>query len=272
MSTDSTAGGTYLIEMLRRYCALLLTHKQKITEQLADQGAREKDGTPLELLTDEESQSRAVAIQRELREQLEEQSQDILRRGDEREQRRYRELRYIMVAFSDEIFLSLSWEGQDYWREHLLEEQIFATHHAGTQFFENIEALLRQRDPTFNDVAAGYLLTLSLGFRGRYQGAAGEAAVDRYRQQLFAFLFQRNSGLGEDAELYPQSYAYTLAGKPQSWLPVLRPWLVAIAVVMGLYVVVGHALWVHESSRISRMIDDLRESQRATSASTQANR
>jgi type VI secretion system protein ImpK len=267
MSTEAAAGGSYLIETMRRYAAFVLSHKQRIEERLAGQKNAEAQGEAVELLTDEEMQSRAAEIQRDLRERLDEIGQEILRRGDEREQRRYRELQYVMVAFTDEIFLSLSWEGQDFWREHLLEERIFASHHAGTQFFHNIDELLRQRDPTFSDVAAGYLLALSLGFRGRYQGLEGESAIERYRQQLFAFLFQRNSGLGEDVQLYPQSYAYTLTGKPQSWLPVLRPWLFAIAAVLGLYVLVGHVIWSHESSRISRMIDDLRDSQRTAKTS-----
>jgi len=269
MSTEAS-GGAYLVELFRRYSAAVLTHKQETEQELAERTRREDRGEVVELPTDEESQNRAELIQRELKALIEKQAQEVMRRGDDREQRRFREIQYVMAAFSDEVFLSMSWEGQDYWREHLLEEQLFATHHAGTQIFANIEALLRQRDPTRGDVAATYLLALSLNFRGRYVGVSGEAEIERYRQQLFAFLFQRNPGLGEEAQLYPQSYAHTLTNKPQSWLPVLRPWLIAIGAVVGLYVVLGHILWSHESSRIARTIDDLREAQRSAKSSESA--
>lgn len=265
MSTEPQSG-SYLVELLRQYCAVVVSHKQEIERRIAAQTRDDAQDKILELPTDDESQSYAESVQRQLRERLEQLVQDVLRRGDEREQRRFREMQYVMVAFTDEIFLSLSWEGQEFWREHLLEERIFATHQAGTQFFDNIDELLRQRDPTRADVAAAYLLGLSLGFRGRYHGTSGEAELERYRQQLFAFLFQRNPGLGDEAQLYPQTYAQTLTGKPQSWLPVLRPWLIAIGSLLGLFVLIGHVLWGLESSRISRMIDDLRESQRTVAA------
>jgi type VI secretion system protein ImpK len=130
-----------------------------------------------------------------------------------------------------------------------------------------MDELLRQRDPTRADVAAAFLLALSLGFRGRYHGASGESEIERRRMQLFAFLFQRNPGLSDDSQLYPQSYAQTLSGKPQSWLPALRPWLLGIAAVLGLYIIASHIVWGFESSRISRMIDDFREGQRPSTNS-----
>lgn len=261
MSTESS-GGPYLVELFRQYCAGVLTHKQQTEQRLAKQSSQEEGDAAIELATEEESESQAKTLQRHLKDSLDKQAQEVMRRGDEREQRRYREIQYVMVAFTDEVFLSMSWEGQDYWREHLLEEQLFGTHQSGTQIFVNIDELLRQRDPTRGDVAATYLLALSLNFRGRFVGVSGEAEIERYRQQLFAFLFQRNPGLSDEAQLHPQSYAHTLSGKPQTWMPVLRPWLLAIGALIGLYVVVGHILWTHESSRITRTIDDLRESQR----------
>lgn len=261
MSAEA-AKGSYLVELLRQYSAVVLTHKKEVERRIEQQTREADQGEAIELPSEEESQRRAEEIQRDLRERLEEQAQDVLRRGDEREQRRFREMQYVMVAFTDEVFLTLNWEGQDYWREHMLEERLFATHQAGTQLFANMDELLRQRDPTRADVAAAFLLALSLGFRGRYHGASGDTEIERRRLQLFAFLFQRNPGLSDESQLYAQSYAQTLTGKPQSWLPALRPWLLGIAAVLGLYVIASHILWGVESSRISRMIDDLREGQR----------
>ncbi len=267
MSAEA-AKGSYLIELLRQYCAAVLTHKKEVERRSADLTRDAEQGEVIELASEEESQGHAEEIQRDLRERLEAQAQDVLRRGDEREQRRFREMQYVMVAFTDEVFLTLSWEGQEYWREHMLEERLFATHQAGTQLFANVDELLRQRDPTRADVAAAFLLALSLGFRGRYHGTNGESEIERRRLQLFAFLFQRNPGLSDESRLYAQSYAQTLTGKPQSWLPALRPWLLGIVAVLGLYIVASHILWGIESSRIGRMIDDLREGQRAGAGKT----
>ncbi len=271
MSTES-AGGPYLIELLRRYFAEVLRQKQEIELRMAAEQKAQDHGEVVELLTEDEITSRAEATQRDLKGMLEEQAQDVLRRGDEREQRRFREMQYVMVAFTDEVMLSLNWDGQDFWRDHLLEEQIFASHHSGTQFFRNIEELLRQRDPTRADVGSAYLLALSLGFRGRCVGVSGEAEIERYRQQLFAFLFQRNPGFADDQKLYPQPYAHTLTGKPHSWLPVLRPWLFTALAVLGLYVCFGHVLWARQSTRIVHAIDDLREAQRTSPSANSGSR
>lgn len=258
MSTEPSTGGTYLVELFRGYTSLVLDKKLAVADAIARQRDAESQGAELELRTAEESDSQAAVLQQQLKGRIEELAQEVLRRGDEREQRRFREVQYVMAAFTDEIFLALVWDGQDYWREHLLEEQLFSSHHAGTMVFARIEELLRRRDPTQTDVAAAYLIALSLGFRGRYRELAGEQVISRYRQQLFAFLFQKNPGLGQDLKLYPQAYSHTLSNQAQSWLPALRPWLIAIAALCGLYVLISHVIWSREAGKIERMVGDIR--------------
>lgn len=201
----------------------------------------------------------AERLRSELAAVIQRQAQAVLRRGDEREQRRFREIQYIMAAAADEEFLNLAWDGRDYWGQNLLEEELFHTHNAGEQFFVTLDDLLRQRDPTRAEVMAAYLLALSLGFRGKYRDIEGEGRLEYFRQQLFATLFQRNPGLSPDSALFPQAYAHIAVGKSVQWLPRLRPWLIGMGGVVLGYLAISHIVWETESGRVSNTIERLRE-------------
>ena len=79
----------------------------------------------------------------------------------------YKEAQYVMAALGDEIFIRLEWEGREAWRSNLIESRLFGTHAAGEVLFQRIEALLARRDPVWAEAAKVYLMTLSLGFRGK---------------------------------------------------------------------------------------------------------
>lgn len=262
----------FLLEQFREFYATCLRLKQEIEEKAARAAAQEEDDDPqvvseedidVPLALSDEGEGAAAAVQaqtpeaeaRRIQDELlalvQGQAQAVMRRGDEREARRYREVQYVMAALADEVFLNVNWEGREYWAANLLEQSLFHTHDAGTRFFTNLEELLKGRDPTRAEVAAAYLLALSLGFRGRYQDIESQPRLENFRHQLFALLFQRNAGLAEDAQLYPQTYAHTLAGKQVQWLPVLRPWLLAMGGVVLGYLVLSHAIWAHEIDDVS---------------------
>ncbi len=255
----------YVLEQFREFYAVVLRYKQEIEAPLGkgppppppNDDAPADDIADLE--PDEDGETQANVIRSELSALVQRQAQGVLRRGDEREQKRFREVQYVMAAMADEVFLNLSWLGKDYWEGNLLEDEFFHTHDAGSRFFVNLEEILRHRDPTKAEVAAVYLLALSLGFRGQHQDIEGQARLEHFRLQLFASLFQRNPGLSDDAQLFSQSYAHTLAGKPVQWLPLLRPWLAAIGAVALIYVAISHAIWVHESDKVTRIVDRIHD-------------
>ncbi|HLJ65385.1 MAG TPA: DotU family type IV/VI secretion system protein, partial [Stellaceae bacterium] len=157
----------------------------------------------------------------------------------------YREAQYVMAALADEALLSMTdWAGRAQWSDHLLEAALFGTRIAGERLFDNIEALAAHGTAANPELAALYLVVLSLGFRGRYRAIADHSALRRYRGLLRQIL-DRHAGfrIDHDAPLFAEAYAHTLEGGRPVRLPHLRPWLIAIAAAVLAYVVVGHVIW-----------------------------
>src|SRR5206468_3507892 len=140
---------SYLLEQYREFYSVVLHFK----EQIESRAAGAEDDVPViepdAVLEPDEDEAReagagakaaltAEQIRAELLGMLQKQAQAIVRRGEENEQRRFKEIQYVMAAAADEVFLHLNWEGKDYWSANLLEEEIFHTHNAGERFFVNL--------------------------------------------------------------------------------------------------------------------------------------
>jgi type VI secretion system protein ImpK len=267
--TTETADTQFLVECFREFHAEVLRQRRYIEDPAA--ADQEEDSIQVQesdIVAEEESQEfrlgdgSAEQIQRALRDLIERQTQAVLRRGDPREQRRFREVLYVMVALADEVFLRLEWLGKEYWSAHLLEEYAFYSHDAGTRFFENVEQLLSSRDPMRADVAMVYYMALALGFRGRYQDLGSSTRIEHYQNQLFTSLFQRNPGLAGDARLFPAAYENTLRDRQPRLLPQLRPWLLSLAGVVVVYLVVSHLIWAFGAAPVTAALDDLSQRRR----------
>jgi type VI secretion system protein ImpK len=177
----------------------------------------------------------------------------------------YKEAQYVMVALADEIFLHTEWEGRKVWVSHLLETKIFRTHVAGELFFERLERLLKDRDPVYRDLAAVYLMALSLGFKGKYRGADDRGLLGSYKKQLFSFVFRHEPDLkGESRHLFPETYYHTLREEKKRRLPNPRAWLILLGFVVLAYVLMTHGLWLklttplgEANDRIERTVDEM---------------
>ena len=175
----------------------------------------------------------------------------------------YKEAQYVMVALADEIFLNTQWEGQKFWVSNLLESKIFHTHVAGELFFQRLDRLLVDRDPVYRDLAAVYLMALSLGFRGKYRGRDDRGQLERYRRQLFHFVFRREPELeNESRHVFPEAYYHTLRQETKRRLPNPRAWVILLVAVVLAYVTLTHGIWVkltgklfETNERISRIVD-----------------
>lgn len=168
----------------------------------------------------------------------------------------YREAQYVMVALADEIFLHMQWEGQVTWVSNLLETKFFQTHVAGELFFQKLDRLLKDRDPVYKDLAAVYLMALSLGFRGKYRGIPDGGRISLYRQQLFAFIFRRDAKLELEAKhLFPEAYFHTLREERKKRLRHPRVWIGVLSLVIVTYLVATHLLWVDLTSRLNQVND-----------------
>ncbi|HYJ88765.1 MAG TPA: DotU family type IV/VI secretion system protein [Pyrinomonadaceae bacterium] len=166
---------------------------------------------------------------------------------------RYYEARYVMAAFADEVFIRMDWEGKQTWTSNLLESTLFQSHVAGELFFEKLDQMLRDRDPAYKSLATVYLTALSLGFRGRYHGANDHGRLRRYRQELFAFAFSRESNLtGESKIAFPDAYVQNLRQEATKKLTNPRLWLGVLGMVLLSYLAVSHILWSGLTSRLEQ--------------------
>jgi type VI secretion system protein ImpK len=197
----------------------------------------------------------ARSVSDRLRQILDRQAVEAGREGGEFGSRVYAEARYVMAALADEIFLHLDWEGRDAWTSNLLETQLFGTHLAGDKFFDRLDALLRERDDLYRDLATVYLLALSLGFSGRHRGTPdAQKILMSYRVRLLAFIARdRRSILAEERHLFPQSYAHTLAPATARKLPHVGRWASVLALVCAIYLLVSHLMWKDLTADLSAM-------------------
>jgi type VI secretion system protein ImpK len=158
----------------------------------------------------------------------------------------YKESKYVMVALADDIFLHLEWEGQVAWVSNLLEAQIFGSHSAGQDFFENLELLLREQNPNFRDLAKVYLMALSLGFEGKYYGMSDRGAkLARYRRRLFTFIYDREPDLDDETRyVFPEAYYHNVREEGRGKLSDPRKWIVVLCLVIVVYTAATQAFWI----------------------------
>lgn len=149
---------------------------------------------------------------------------------------------FAMVALADEIFiLEQDWVGRDYWHQVLLEERVYDSCSAGVTLFREIDKLLdaKQHDPMKVQLAAVYLLTLRLGFWGRYRDDI--ATLDRYRQQLFKIVSQHQKRTTH--LVHPQGYEYNLVSQQEQRLAPLSNWYRGTAYLVTFYLLSGGVAW-----------------------------
>ena len=183
---------------------------------------------------------------------LERQALEAVRAGGEAAAALHREAMYVMAAVGDETFLHLDWWGSAGWASHLLEARLFGTQVAGERVFLRIEELLRDRDAARRDLAAVYLMALSLGFQGRYRSSGDLARVESDRRELFAFVFRRHPSVARgERRLFPQAYQNTL--RDRAPVPPGGPgrWAAIAAGVAVLYLLASTLLWNNVARPVS---------------------
>jgi type VI secretion system protein ImpK len=200
-----------------------------------------------------------VGVWRKLVALLERQSLDAAREGGDFGVAIYRRAQYAMAALADEIFINLQWAGRDAWRDHLLEAKFFGSHRAGEELFERIDALLREHDTLYGELARIYLMVLALGFQGKFRGRAdAHETIELYRRRLFRFIYQRDPQVAYGGErMIPQAYAATLDEATVSKLPYLKPWIWTLVLVLVLWVAGSHLLWRNAVSHLEPIVDEI---------------
>ena len=200
----------------------------------------------------------ADPIRRHLISVLEGQVPESRRRGGEYGVGYYRDAQYAMAALADEIFLTLDWPGREAWRGRLLEYELFGSYTAGETLFERVDRLLKDRDPADGELAAVYLLSLALGFRGKFRDADDGGQIEYYRRQLFGFLYQGRPDLDrEDRRLFPEAYAHTLTRDEGERLPYIRRWLWLMLGIVLVFLLASVVVWEVFTADLAQEVADL---------------
>ncbi len=225
------------------------TFYEEVVKQKAAIKTLEEEHAALPPEDDENAEvERVHSVQVRLMKILEEQVLESRRQGGEYGVEYYKKAQYVMSALADEVFLNLPWGGRELWKTSLLEFKFFGTHVAGEMLFEKIEDLLKDRDPALIEIAAVYLMALSMGFKGKFKDKDDAGLLDYYRSQLFAFIFNRNTDLAsETKKLFPETYDYTLDKSEGKRLPYLNKWIGVILLIVILFLVGSHAVWDHQT-------------------------
>lgn len=163
----------------------------------------------------------------------------------------FEKARYTMAILADEIFLNHDWEGASAWNYNLVESQLYKTRIAGQIFFDEIEKLLERQDQDNLELAQIYLLTLSVGFEGKFRNNDPNERLQYYKQSLFSYVFNRDFSTNDEVEaLFPSVEALT--DSKVKMFPALLRWLLIGIGVFVLTMITQHFLWLSITS-------DLRE-------------
>ncbi|PTL82657.1 DotU family type IV/VI secretion system protein [Vitiosangium sp. GDMCC 1.1324] len=214
---DEPSGSSLLLERTRTLFTELLELRQRL-QAISRPSGQGRQGPSVE------------EIRQRLLARVEQQSRlEGAPRGSLQE-RQLEQCRYVMASFADEVLVNTPWYGRDAWREGLLEDVLFGTHHAGERIFEDVKRLLQDRDPTQAEMAEVYLLMLALGFQGRYREHGEEALLQDLQRQLYVLIHQRPPEPDAPSRrLLPQTYAHTLDERSDRRLAPRWPWAAGIA-------------------------------------------
>ncbi|RMH23331.1 MAG: DotU family type IV/VI secretion system protein [Gemmatimonadetes bacterium] len=180
------------------------------------------------------------------------------RTGGEAGSALYRKAQFAMVALADDLLLATDWDGRDAWGEALLEQHLFGTRLAGETFFEAAEQLLRDHRGDERPVAWAYLMALTLGFEGRYRGAADRRPLLDLRERLEAFVSEHPGGARTPRKrLSEQPYQALLDGAAHARLPDPRRWVAILAVLLVLYLGASVVVWRVESAPIREAVEQV---------------
>lgn len=156
--------------------------------------------------------------------------------------------RYLKAALADEVLLNTDWAGRSYWRHVLIEATLFKSSFAGERVFDDLDQLLREREPSRRNLGRLYLYLLSLGFQGRYRGAASQGKIAEYRRELFQYIYMRPADLqGRDRTLSEQAYASTLSHIAAKRLPRMNRTGAIVILALLFLLSVSELLWLWQS-------------------------
>lgn len=191
-----------------------------------------------------EARAAAEALSRQLCQQIELQSLEARRVGGKAGIEAEVQGRFLKAALADEVLLNIDWTGRAHWRHVLIEATLFKSSFAGERVFQDLDQLLREREPSRRNLGRLYLYLLSLGFQGRYRGLPQDKIAE-YRRELFQFVYQRPADLqGRDRTLSSQAYESTLSHLKAGRMPRFNRTGLIFGLSLLVLLAVSELLWL----------------------------
>lgn len=199
-----------------------------------------------------------MQIQQTIQNLLTNQMDIAIKQGGEFVASYYKEAQYLMVAYTDELFLNLDWGSKIIWENNLLESRMYNTHVAGEAFFDMLDTYLKTRDPATKDLGTIYLWILGLGFQGKYRGIDDKGALKRYRQQLYRFILNKDPDFATTkTRVFPKAYGTTVKNNLLVKLPNPRFYNWSFWGVILLFFIGSFFIWYKETSPLRKMVDGI---------------
>jgi type VI secretion system protein ImpK len=189
---------------------------------------------------------------------LEKQQLSVGQSGGEMGVKLYSDALFVMAAMADEVFLTMTWAGQEAWSKFLLENKFFGSNAGGDIFFLKLDTLLKNRDQVYAELATLFLLALSLGFRGKFHGINDAGAIDNYKDQLYTFIFQKPTELNSiEKKLFADAYLHTLEQKAKMVIPGLKKWYGLLALLAITLLGISHIIWLQMTGEIGKIVSQI---------------
>lgn len=113
----------------------------------------------------------------------------------------FREARFAVLSWVDEMILNSNWPQRNQWQHLML--TYYGTLNAGEEFFHHLEQL----PSPLNDVREIYYLCLSLGYQGRYAVGDDPRELKDMKAALYKQLCASNGDIRQNYNrLFPEAY------------------------------------------------------------------
>ncbi|MDR1233689.1 MAG: DotU family type IV/VI secretion system protein [Holosporales bacterium] len=251
-----------LLRQKERALSLYFSHDFSQDPDIDNDSTEEPDGESTK--KQNEVEGAIVAIQKNLMDVINN-SMDMIYAKSRLPHHLITDVKYIMTVLTDEIFINLRWDGAKYWRFSLLEKQFFQSEVAGDQFFKMLDEIVYNYDLHTEEMAFLYLMTLSLGFKGRYRDMdSANEHIAWYKDRLYSMLHSKSSRLFYPGRqhIIESCYEYTSTENNNSNLPDAKFWSWCIISVFVLYIIISYCVWYSITSDIDDVLKSIIEQTR----------
>lgn len=161
---------------------------------------------------------------------------------------KFREARFAVLSWVDEMILNSSWPYRNHWQHLML--TYYGTLNAGEDFFRRLDLLPSDA----NDVREIYYLCLCLGFEGRYAFGDSRRELTELKQNLYKQLCKSGGDIRQNyPRLFPEAY-HRAASAPAPKNSISPYWFVAAGALPLLLFALFFFLLRNEANRVLELL------------------